>query len=104
MSYQKKEEDSGDKASDWKGCTAHMCPIAPSVSAGGNQYCTFHFGSEYAEFDGITSAIKHNLEHYNYYRKVSSWNTKDWIKGVQVLRGYQYCPIEPHEEVSVYRW
>lgn len=98
MSYQK-EMNVEEKVSDWKGCCAQTCPIPPSVSAGGNQYCTFHAGSEYADFDSITAAVRHNISHYEYYRKVIKWGNEQWKHGVQTLRNYNYCQIEPHEEI-----
>lgn len=98
MAYDNNQEPA-DTGSIWSGCCAQACPIPPSASQGGNQYCTFHLGSEYADFDHITTAIKRNVEHYNYYRKVSKWNIKEWKHGLSALRGYQYCPIEEHEEI-----
>lgn len=98
MSYQK-DMQVDENVSNWKGCCAQGCPVPPSASLGGNQYCLFHQGSEYADFDSITAAVKHNLRHYEYYRKVITWGNEQWKHGVETLRRYEFCQIEPHEEV-----
>lgn len=97
MSYQK-EMQVEEKTSDWKGCCAATCPIPPSVSVGGHQYCRFHQGHEYNDFDRITTSVKNNLSHYLYYRKVTQWGAEQWKHNVQNLRNYEVCSILTHEE------
>ena len=97
MSY-KKEINTEEKSSEWKGCCAQTCPIPPSVSAGGNQSCTFHAFTEYSEFEGITLAVKNNLKHYEYYRKVITWGNEQWKHNLPNLRNYEFCKIKEFEE------
>lgn len=97
MTY-KRDQEEPEKVSDWKGCCANTCPIQPSVSTGGNQYCTFHAGSEYADFDSITKAVRNNLQHYLYYRKVIMWGTEQWKHNLNNLRNYEVCKILHNEE------
>lgn len=100
MSYKNKDSDTPQESvSEWNGCCAQGCPIAPSVSAGGNRYCTFHYGNEYGDFDSITGGIKKNLEHYLFYRRIILLNPKEFKDRTPNMVNYKFCPLQDDEKL-----
>ena len=105
MSYKNKDDnDSGEKASEWKRCCAQTCDMPPSASQGGNQYCTYHLGCEQEHFDAVTAAIKNNMQHYNYMLTLMRWSNDQWLNAWGTVVKYNFLPMRKDEAVLPHRY
>lgn len=105
MSYKNNDaNEQVEKKSQWGRCCAPCCDIPPSVSAGGNQYCTYHNGHEFEEFEPITQAIKNNMQHYNYMLTLMRWDNKRWATAWNTVANYHFCPLIQGEQVLPHRY